>query len=127
MCVIVVQNRGQRNNRSTWLLVGQAFLRNRKIRRNVIFGFTLLTLFLVFGGSVVLGEKLMDSPRAFLLFWGIVIFLVGLILMLAVYDIGRIRKDHRERVRKLDAELKEAAEEAERLAEKAINQVADEP
>jgi len=92
-------------------------LRHRKWRRNLLFGLTLLTLFLVFGGVVVLGDGLMNEPVAFVVFWGICFLLVGLLLMLALLDIMIIRREHRVRVRDLERELAEAAVEARDLAE----------
>ncbi len=103
---------------------GVAFLRNQKFRRNLLFGLTFLTVFLVFGGTVILGEQLMDHPVAFLLFWGICFSLVGVVLILAIYDIGRIRKAHRRQVSNLDKELEEIARDAERMAEDALKKEA---
>ncbi len=106
-------------------MIVQALLRNQKFRRNLLFGLTLLTVFLVFGGAKILGEKLMDRPVAFLLFWGICIVLVGLVLVLAIYDIGRVRKAHRQRISTLEKELEEIARDAEQLAEEALKKDAD--
>ena len=92
-------------------------LRHRKWRRNLLFGLTLLTLFLVFGGVVVLGDGLMNEPVAFAVFWGICFVLVGLLLMLALLDIMIIRREHQGKVRDLERELAEAAIEARVLAE----------
>lgn len=118
-------NLNQEQQAPSAVTIGQAFLRNRKFRRNLLFGFTLLTIFLVFGGAVVLGEKLMEHPVAFLLFWLICFSLVGFILMLAIYDLGRIRKEHRRQVRSLDRELDEISDEAARLAAEALKKDAE--
>lgn len=97
--------------------MGLVVLRHRKWRRNILFGLTLLTLFLVFGGVVVLGDGLMNEPVGFVVFWGICFILVGLVLMLALLDIMIIRREHRGQVRELERELSDAAEEARELAE----------
>lgn len=98
---------------------GAVVLKDRGLRRNVLFGLTLLTLLLVFGGTVILGDGLMRKPAAFLLFWGICFLLVGLVLMLALYDLLAVRKEHRKRVRDLERRLAEEAELARREAAEA--------
>ena len=95
---------------------GMAVLRDRRLRRNALFGLTFLTLLLVFGGTVFLGDGLMRNPMAFFLFWGICFLMTGLVLLLALYDLLAVRRRHRRRARDLERELAEAAEEARRLA-----------
>ncbi|MCB1087518.1 MAG: hypothetical protein KDM63_10770 [Verrucomicrobiae bacterium] len=80
-------------------------LRDRRLRRNALFGVTLLTLILVFGGELVLGDGLMKHPVAFTVFWGICFGLVGLVLLLALYDLLAVRREHRQRVRDLEREV----------------------
>ncbi len=95
---------------------GAVVLKDRGLRRNMLFGLTLLTLLLVFGGTVILGDGLMRNPAAFLLFWGICFLLVGLVLMLALYDLLAVRKEHRKQARDLERRLAEEAELARREA-----------
>ena len=98
---------------------GTVVVRNQRLRRNALFGLTLLTLLLVFGGAVILGDGLMKKPVAFVIFWGICFLLVGLVLLLALYDLLAVRKEHRQRLRELDRKVAEAAELAKReLAKK---------
>lgn len=109
-----------REKTSKRVAIGMAFgtvvLRNRRLRRNALFGLTLLTLILVFGGTVFLGDGLMQKPFAFLAFWGICFLLVGFVLLLALYDLLAIRKEHRKRVSELEKQLSDAAEEAGEIA-----------
>ncbi|MCB1066219.1 MAG: hypothetical protein KDN20_25275 [Verrucomicrobiae bacterium] len=101
------------------LAFGTVVVRNQRLRRNALFGLTLLTLLLVFGGAVILGDGLMKKPVAFVIFWGICFLLVGLVLLLALYDLLAVRKEHRQRLRELDRKVAEAAELAKReLAKK---------
>lgn len=97
--------------RARRVAIGLAFstvvLRDRRLRRNALFGLTLLTLLLVFGGAVFLGDGLMEHPVAFLIFWGLCFLLVGLVLLLAFYDLLAVRREHRERVRALEREMAE--------------------
>lgn len=77
---------------------------------------TLATLVIVFLGAVPFGPTLMKSPFWFATFWSACFILVGVVLLLAFYDLIRIRKDHRRRMRELEKELARAAEEARRIA-----------
>jgi predicted Holliday junction resolvase-like endonuclease len=51
------------------------------------------------------------------LFWIAVFLLVAFVLLLAIYDLVQIRRDHRVRLNHLEQELADAAEEARQLAE----------
>lgn len=98
------------------LATGWLILRHRPYRRNLLFFTTLATLVLVFLGAVPLGKVLAATPVWFAAFWIVVFLLAAFVLLLAVYDLIRIRKDHRKRLSGLEEELAEAAEEARRLA-----------
>lgn len=95
---------------------GWVILRHRPYRRNLLFATTLLTLVLVFVGAVPLGVLLSDTPLGFALFWLAVFLLVAFILLLAIYDLIQVRREHNRRLQSLEKELAEAAEEARRLA-----------
>lgn len=84
-------------------------IRHLPFRRNLLFLATLLTLALVFIGAVPLGETLMAIPFAFALYWSACFFLVAAVLMLALYDLMRVRRDHRKEARTLEKELAAAA------------------
>jgi hypothetical protein len=90
-------------------------LKHPTVRRNLLFGLTLLTLILVFIGAVPLGEALMGMPLAFAIYWMVCFILAVLVLVLAFYDLLRVRREHAKRVRALEKELAAAAEEARRL------------
>ena len=98
------------------IATGWVILRHRPYRRNLLFFTTLVTLVLVFVGAVPLGRILATSATWFAAFWIIVFFLAAFVLLLAIYDLIRIRGDHRKRMSRLEHELAEAAEEARRLA-----------
>lgn len=95
---------------------GWIILRHRPYRRNLLFVTTLLTLALVFAGAVPLGKMLMGRPTLFVLFWALCFLLAGFVLLLAVYDLLQIRREHQHRMDRLEEELSEAADEARRLA-----------
>ncbi|MCB1233020.1 MAG: hypothetical protein KDN19_22435 [Verrucomicrobiae bacterium] len=102
------------------LAFGSVVLKERRLRRNALFGLTLLALLLVFGGTVFLGDGLMKSPIAFLAFWGICFLMVGLVLLLALYDLLAVRKEHRRRVKDLERQLADAAAEAREIARREV-------
>ena len=101
------------------LAAGWVIIRHRPYRRNLLFVSTLLTLLLVFLGAAPLTETLSKSPFWFAIYWIACFFMVGFVLLLAVYDLIAIRQEHRERMHKLEQELSDAAEEARQLAEEA--------
>ncbi len=101
------------------LAAGWVIIRHRSYRRNLLFVSTLLTLLLVFLGAAPLTEVLNQSPFWFAIFWIACFFMVGFVLLLALYDLVAIRQEHRERMHKLEQELSDAAEEARQLAEEA--------
>ena len=101
------------------LATGWVLLRHRPYRRNLLFISTLLTLILVFVGATVLRPFLATKPSGFALFWIGVFLMASFVLLLAIYDLVRIRQDHKRRIDELENELAEAAEEARRLAEEA--------
>lgn len=98
------------------LATGWILIRHRPYRRNLLFITTIVTLVLVFVGAIPLGPFLMERPLGFALFWLGCVLLVGFVLILAIYDLIRIRFDHRHRMIELDKELADAAEEARKIA-----------
>ncbi|MAS91636.1 MAG: hypothetical protein CMO55_00445 [Verrucomicrobiales bacterium] len=104
---------------------GWVILRHRPYRRNLLFITTLVTLALVFAGAVPLAKVLMARPMSFFLFWALCFLLAGFVLMLAVYDLLQIRREHQERMDQLEDELSEAAEEARRLAQENLQKLED--
>lgn len=101
------------------LAAGWVIIRHRPYRRNLLFGLTLVTLLMVFLGAAPLTAVLSQSPFAFAVYWIACFFLVGFVLLLAIYDLIAIRQEHRQRMNRLEQELSEAAEEARQLAEAA--------
>lgn len=101
-------------------------LRYRPYRRNLLFFSTLVTLIAVFVGAVPLGRVLMTNPVWFAGYWIAVFLLAAFVLLLAIYDLIRIRHDHRKKLRSLDDELAEAEEEARRLAQEELARESEE-
>lgn len=91
-------------------------LKRRSFRRGLLIGSTILTLILVFIGAVPLNLFLGSSIETFTWFWLLVLLLVGFILVLAFYDLARIRAEHRARLRTLQEELANAADEMRQIS-----------
>ncbi len=113
----VDENRDNKTNKvALGLATGWILIRHRPYRRNLLFISTIVALVLVFVGAIPLGPYLMERPLGFALFWLGCFSLVGFVFILAVYDLIRIRSDHRQRMIELEKELAEAAEEAREIA-----------
>ena len=114
-------NSGQRaGNGGQYVSVAPAnTIRHQRYRRNVLFLMTLFTLILVFIGAVPLGESLMAIPFAFALYWSICFILVSVVLMLALYDLMRVRRDRQKEAQAMARELAAAAADVRELLRKA--------
>ncbi len=101
-------------------------LRVRRYRRNLLFILTLLVLLMSFGGAVLFIEPLMARPVIFTVYWAVCFGLVFLILMLAIYDLMRVRVEGQKSMREMETKLEgikaealEAAARVKREQEKA--------
>jgi hypothetical protein len=88
-------------------------------RRNRLFFLTLGTLGWVFVGAVPAAQWLGRNPGWFAVFWCLGFVLVVVILVLAVQDLLRVRREHGRLNRQLEKELAEVAAETRELARKA--------
>ncbi len=111
------------------MLLGFAFLwvlfQNRKYRRNLLFGSTIVTMLMAFVGSVFLIDFLSKNPILFAIYWMLCLLMVGFVFILAFYDLLQVRKEHRVRMRVLDRELQEATIEARRIAAQVLKDEGD--
>jgi hypothetical protein len=98
-----------------------------RLRRNLLFVATLVTLVLVFLGAVPYHEKLSLSAVRFTVFWAGVFVLAAGVLALAIYDLARVRRDHQKRVRELEKELAAAAADARELMRRQAELERDDP
>ena len=108
------------NKLALGLATGWILIRHRPYRRNLLFISTIVALVLVFAGAIPLGPFLMARPLTFALFWLGCFLLVGFVFILAIYDLIRIRSDHRHRMIELEKELAEATEEAREIAKQEL-------
>lgn len=77
------------------ILVTKGILRDRQMRRNVLFWIVVADLALLGIGSVLLDAWLTEHLVAFLLYWGACFWLTLTALLLAVYDMLAIRGEAR--------------------------------
>jgi hypothetical protein len=80
----------------TWKLFAAltiVVLRNRELRRRLMFIVSLMAMGLAFLGMVVLDEFLTEHVPLFLAFWALCAAVVCLMLLLAIYDMARVRAE----------------------------------
>ncbi len=88
-------------------------------RRNRLFFLTLATLAMVFVGAVPAADWLGGNPGWFTAYWSAGFLLVVVILVLAIDDLARVRREHERLNRQLEKELAAVAAETRELARKA--------
>ena len=83
------------------LLVTKGILRDRIMRRKMLFGIVLATLILVGLGALGLDAWLCEHAVLFLLYWGACLWLTLTSMLLALYDMLLIRKEASEERRRI--------------------------
>ena len=82
------------------ILVSKGILRDRKVRRTVLFWLIVMALGLLGLGAFLLDTWLSQHIVMFLLYWGACLWLTATSLLLALYDLLAIRTEaRRERAR----------------------------
>ena len=71
------------------IALSTAFLRDRNIRRKLLFAFTLITLLFSVCGGFVIDNLLKENLILFLIYWIFAILLVLLMILMALYDMLR--------------------------------------
>lgn len=89
----------------TIIQLTRAFIHDSRLRRTLIFYITLVTLLMVFAGSVLLDQALREHPLIFLVYWGICGWFTLAILLLAFFDLLAVRSAGRQARRELENEL----------------------
>ena len=85
--------------------VSAALLREKSSRRKIMFYTSVLTMVVVFGGVLFLTPLLAKSPLLFLTY---LLFCLGgalFMVLLALYDMAMIRRQHRSELMKLRNEV----------------------
>jgi hypothetical protein len=91
--------------------VSKGLIRDQRSRRAVMFYSIVISLVLVFAGSTFLWSTLRDHPLVFLIYWAGCGWLVLLAVLLALYDMLKVRTDGRRERRRLAQEMLARAEQ----------------
>ncbi len=74
---------------------GLMVMRTRELRRKLMFFVSIAAMLSVFAGGVVIVDSLMEHPWLFIAYWLLSGTLVVGMLLLAMYDILRLKADKR--------------------------------
>jgi len=96
------------------ILITKGILRDREMRRNVLFGIVMADLALLGAGSTLLDEWLGAHPLLFLLYWGTCLWLTLTAMLLALYDLLLVRAEARRERQRLKARILKPNEDEDR-------------
>jgi hypothetical protein len=83
--------------------ISRGLIRGQRPRRTLMFYGVLTALVMLFSGSTFLAGILRDRPFAFLIFWAACAWITLLSVLLAIYDIAKVRADAKRQRRELEA------------------------
>ena len=92
------------NNVRFVIQISKGLIRDQRARRTLMFYNVLVVLGLIFLGSTLLWPWLRDHPFFFICFWGLCGWLTLLAMLLALYDMVKVRFDARRETRRLEEE-----------------------
>lgn len=107
------------NNAKFVIQISRGLVRNARARRLVMFYAVLIALVLLFSGSTFLWPFLREHPWIFLGYWAVCAWITLLVVLLALYDLVKVRADAIQLRRQLEREYiektrREADEDARR-------------
>ena len=89
--------------------VSKGLIRDQRARRTLMFYTVLVALVLLFAGSTFLWSLLREHLFVFIAYWAGCAWLTLLAVLLALYDMVKVRTDVRRERRRLERELTEKA------------------
>ncbi len=98
------------NNAKFIIQISKGLIRDNRARRIVMFYSVLTSLVLLFAGSTFLWGLLRGHPVIFLIYWAGCAWITLLAVLLAFYDMAKVRGDARRERRRLERELNEKAD-----------------
>ena len=98
------------NNARFIIQISKGLIRDQRARRLVMFYSVLAALVLLFAGSTFLWPLLRAHPFVFLVYWAGCAWITLLAVLLAFYDMVKVRAEVRRERRRLERELIEKAE-----------------
>jgi membrane-bound acyltransferase YfiQ involved in biofilm formation len=92
------------NNARFIIQASKGLVRDHRARRTLMFYNVLTLLVLMFLGSTLLWSWLREHPLLFIGYWGFCAWLTILAILLALYDMAKIRLDAKRARRQLEEE-----------------------
>ena len=99
------------NNPKFIIQVSKGLIRDQRARRTLMFYTVLVSLVLLFAGSTFLWPLLREHPFFFLAYWAGCAWITLLAVLLALYDMMKVRTEVRRERRRLERELAEKAKD----------------
>ncbi len=87
------------------LAICKGIVRDQRVRRAVLFFVMLAAMGLLFAGIVVIDRWLMRHPLLFLVYWGACLWLTLLSILMALYDLLKLRQTARDERQHLKARV----------------------
>ena len=98
------------NNPKFIIQISKGLIRDQRARRIVMFYSVIIALVLLFAGSTFLASLLRGHPVLFLIYWAACAWVTLLAVLLALYDMLKVRAEVRRERRRIERELIEKAE-----------------
>ena len=97
------------NNAKFVIQISKGLIRDQRARRTLMFYSVIFALVLLFAGSTFLWAQLREHPFIFLIYWAGCAWITLLAVLLALYDVVKVRAEVRREKRRLERELIEKA------------------
>jgi uncharacterized membrane protein YbhN (UPF0104 family) len=101
------------DNRKFIIQVCKGMIRHHRARRTLMFYSVLIAIILVFAGATVLWPLLREHPFLFLGYWAGCVWITVLAVLLALYDMAKVREEGRRERQRLRDEYLESIKTAE--------------
>jgi hypothetical protein len=85
--------------------ISKGLIRNQRARRLIMFYSVIIALVLLFAGSTLLWNFLRDHPLVFLAYWAVCAWITLLTVLMALYDMVRVRAEARQALRRVREEF----------------------
>jgi uncharacterized membrane protein YbhN (UPF0104 family) len=100
------------NNRKFIIQVCKGLIRHHRARRMLMFYSVLIAIVLAFAGATLLWPLLREHPFLFLGYWAACVWITFLAVLLAFYDLMKVREECRLERQRLRAEYLESIKNA---------------
>ena len=101
------------NNPKFIIQISKGLIRDQRARRIVMFYSVIIALVLLFAGATFLASLLRGHPFIFIIYWAGCAWITLLAVLLALYDMLKVRIDLKRERRRLERELITKAENEE--------------